>query len=1430
MVGERAVCFGGWRTRGLAFVAALLWCLVARGELPWSELTRPEGPAWVRAGEARYVRFDLDAIGRVLSGATPRVVLPRPEGGIAEFDVEDALIFEGGKSSRLGSCRAFVGRGVSHPLEALRLEITPRGLSAQVVAEGRAWYIDPASVGDGAQACVYRGEKLKRDLHAWACRQIETGFSPRGPGAPHTGESLRTIRMALAATGEYTAIQGGVAGVQGAIATLLNRLNGVYEPEVTARFVLIPGNDALIFTDELTDPYTNSSIFTMLGENQIAIDGAIGDAGYDLGHVLGTSNGGIANIAVVCQSGSKARGVTASPFAPTDAYSVYAFCHEVGHQLGALHTFNGVSGSCTAGQRSSAGAYEPGSGSTLMSYDGFCGSDNITGNLGSLYLHGDSLARIDGVLDGVGCLSVTPTGNSPPAIGPLTEVSLPVGTPFELRATASDADTDPVTLCWEQMDLGPASALGVGDTGVGPWIRSRPPASGGVRSIPRLDELSSGIPAIGESVPTVARVMHWRVTARDNRATGGGVTSADVTVNVVGTAGPFRVTSPNTGVSWVGPQTVTWDVASTDGAGIGVANVRILLSVDGGLTFPEVLAASVPNAGTASVVIPEIPTTRARVRVEAIGGVFFDVSDVDFGIPCNPPTNVAATSGECSGVTVTWDAIPGALGYTLWRGTTNDSGLAFQIASVSAAQHFDPTAVVNTNYFYWVKTLGIGCVSGFSASASGVRVPLTGTVQGVAAAGECAGVRVSWTAFPGATLHRVYRSASGSPIGATLVGGSPSTQFLDDSANSGETWNYFVRGVTPCGITGFGTSASGTRPGPPGPPSGVIATIGLCDGVHLTWDALASATGYEVLRSSTTEIADAVLIATPSAAAYDDVSATPDMVLHYWIRGVNACGEGGPSQKVGGSRSAAPAIVSPPQSVNACAGGDAVFTILVTGTGPITYRWFVNGSEVGGNSPTLTLSSVTTAMHAQGVRCEVSNLCGMVVSPEATLGVRVCGPALYVDSSAPPGGNGSGWASAFRGLRDALQYALTEATVSEIWVAEGTHVPGNARGDSFVPRGGLTILGGFPAGGGPLQSRDPALHPTILSGDLLSNDHEPGGESENAHHVLRISAAVILDGLTITRGYADAAGHDAGAGVLVEPAGVLTLRDSLVTHCTAGGPGGGVRVETGASCIIERSSIRKCRGGEGGGVSSSGVTTLTNCTLENNVAEAGVAPSGPTTGRGGAVFASPPGTAIAFCTIADNSAEHGGGVGGGGITLSRSILARNTAAGSGDDASDPVVSLGFNVLQSLGVAGLVPTDLEGASAGLGQFGYHGGATPVFALRLDSPAIDFVQTTPCLSSDQRGEPRPIDGDGDGALRCDAGAFEAPEPCVADFDDGSATGTRDGGVTVDDLIYYLQLFEVGDVAADVDDGSGTGQRDLGVTIDDLVYFISRFEGGC
>lgn len=68
------------------------------------------------------------------------------------------------------------------------------------------------------------------------------------------------------------------------------------------------------------------------------------------------------------------------------------------------------------------------------------------------------------------------------------------------------------------------------------------------------------------------------------------------------------------------------------------------------------------------------------------------------------------------------------------------------------------------------------------------------------------------------------------------------------------------------------------------------------------------------------------------------------------------------------------------------------------------------------------------------------------------------------------------------------------------------------------------------------------------------------------------------------------------------------------------------------------------------------------------------------------------------------------------------------------------------------------------------------------------------------------------------------------CIADVDDGSGTGARDGGVGIEDLIYYLTQYETGSLPADVDDGNGSGFPDGGVGIEDLLFYLTRYDSGC
>ncbi len=346
-----------------------------------------------------------------------------------------------------------------------------------------------------------------------------------------------------------------------------------------------------------------------------------------------------------------------------DPFAIDYVAHEMGHQWGSNHTFNGAVDNCSGGNRSASNAYEPGSGITIMAYAGICGSQDLAPNSIDTF-HVRSLEVIKAFSqDGNGntCAAPTPTGNTPPTVTGPGNFTIPKGTPFALTATASDVNGDSITYDWQEYDLG-ASTNAVPNTdasgGARPIFRPYLPTVSGTRTFPSLQYIlnNANVPPAttggfltGELLPAISRTMNFQVVARDNRANGGGINTATSVVTVVAASGPFVVTAPNTAVSVAGNSslTVTWNVAGTTAAPVSAANVKISLSTDGGLTFPTVLLASTPNDGSQAVTVPNTPTTTARIKVEAVGNIFFDITDANFTITPGPvagPLDVDAST------------------------------------------------------------------------------------------------------------------------------------------------------------------------------------------------------------------------------------------------------------------------------------------------------------------------------------------------------------------------------------------------------------------------------------------------------------------------------------------------------------------------------------------------------------------------------------------------------------------------------------------------------------------------------------------------------------------------------------------------------------------------------------------------------------------
>ncbi|HND89397.1 MAG TPA: M12 family metallo-peptidase, partial [Saprospiraceae bacterium] len=534
----------------------------------------------------------------------------------------------------------------------------------------------------------------------------------------------------------------------------------------------------------------------------------------------------------VCNSSNKAKGVTGSGQPIGDAFDIDYVAHEMGHQFGGPHTFNGTLGSC-AGNGNAPTAVEPGSGTTIMAYAGICGANNVQSNSND-YFHASSLQSIGTYITtgaGNGCAVKTVTGNNAPTVNAGPDYNLPKSTPFYLTATANDIDGDTLSYCWEQMDAG-SGTLPPASTNVnGPMFRSFSPTAGPTRYFPRLSDLNANTNYAWEELPSVARTMRFRVTVRDNNFGSGCTKEDDMVVTISATAGPFQVTVPNTNVLWtVGEtQTVTWNVASTDVAPISCGRVRILLSNNGGLSYPFVLAADVPNTGTADVLVPNINSSLCRVKVESIGNIFYDISNVNFRIqqPTSPTFLLATATNTLQACTGDTAYLP--LSVTGLLGFNSPVQLSASGGPAGASLTFTPNPVTPTGG----ATLAIGGLTPdmlgsytLTLSAEGSGITRTASVALTVKAGRPASApallspadgqtalggsfALDWAALPLASTYHVQLATSPSFEANTLISNTDvNADSLQMSNLPPGVYYWRVSGGNDCGNSGYAPTAA----------------------------------------------------------------------------------------------------------------------------------------------------------------------------------------------------------------------------------------------------------------------------------------------------------------------------------------------------------------------------------------------------------------------------------------------------------------------------------------------------------------------------------------------------------------------------------------------------------------------------------------------
>jgi chitodextrinase len=615
--------------------------------------------------------------------------------------------------------KSYVGNGIDNPTSSIYFSTSPLGIQTMAIsADKSAVFIEPYTK-DLSAYVVYKKSDKVASLSKFECtiianakKDLKNNSLLNRPNADDG--NLRTFRLAQSVTGEYTTYFGGTKALAlAAINNTMTRVNGVFEKDFGVHMNLIANNDLLIYTTASTDPYSASaSKANWNQELQTNLTNVIGSANYDVGHLYGGDGGGgnAGCIGCVCKNPTasvplgKGSGYT-SPndgIPQGDNFDIDYVAHELGHQFGGNHTF-------TQSNEGSGAQMEPGSGSTIMGYAGITSLDVQPHS--DPFFHAISIQQITNYVKTTTCQTTTLTGNAVPTASAGLDYTIPKSTPFMLTGAGTDANGDLLTYDWEQMDNGTTAAAPSATKTTGPNFRSYSPSASTVRYFPKMSSVLTGATTTAgteltvEALSSVARTLNFRLTVRDNHAGGPANNSDDAIITVNATAGPFTVSAPNTAVSYVGgsSQTITWNVAGTTANGVNTANVDILLSTDGGATFPVTLLAATPNDGTQAATIPNTAGTLNRIMVKGTNHIFFDVSNTNFTITAgstdvvapSAPTTLAASGTTQTTTNLSWTASTdnvAVTGYDVYQGTTlkaTVTGTTYGVTGLTASTTYN---------------------------------------------------------------------------------------------------------------------------------------------------------------------------------------------------------------------------------------------------------------------------------------------------------------------------------------------------------------------------------------------------------------------------------------------------------------------------------------------------------------------------------------------------------------------------------------------------------------------------------------------------------------------------------------------------------------------------------------------------------------------
>ena len=786
------------------------------------------------------------------------ISLPNADGGIEEFEVYEASNFESDLQAQFPEIRAYSGKGVNDKYATLKISISPQGIQTMIFRADKENEFIEAYSQDHTVYAVFKSQREIGKL-AWTCSTNDTEMVSKvaakvsNLASKSSAGELKTMRLAQSCNGEYANYFGATSAAQVALVlaafnTTLTRCNGVYEKDLALHLNLVASTTNVIFYSTTTDPYTTMANWNAQLQNTLSsrLTGvgtslAANNAAYDIGHMFGASGGGgnAGCIGCVCRNDTssttdlnKGAGITSpgSGGPVGDNFDIDYVVHEIGHQLGANHTFSNSN-------EGSGVNKEVGSGVTIMGYAGITGQDVAAHSIDSY--HEASIEQIQVNLATKTCPITTSLAgtNATPVVNPVANYIIPISTPFVLTGSATDANpTDALTYSWEQNDdggasTGAASSASITKT-VGPNFISWSPTASPSRYFPKLSsvvansattaQVGGDAGMLSEALSSVARTLNFRLTVRDNcpySSTApikvGQTAYTDMKVDVTAAAGPFVVNAPNTAVSWVvgTNQTVTWTVAGTTANGVNSAYVDIFLSMDGGYTYPIQLASKVPNDGSEIITVPNNVGTTNRIMVKGYKHIFFDISNANFSITAPTSSFAIAYNGtpeqqfkeSCAGgggltYTVPYTTYAGFSGTTNFTITGAPAGATVALNPTSASANTTITlSISNTSSSpAGLNSMVLTATSGTTSKTVPLYLQLYGAFSTMSltspanlAVGQPNSLNLSWAADANATMYDVQVATDAAFTNIVSSGTVTTNSYAVSGLN--DVTNYFWR-------------------------------------------------------------------------------------------------------------------------------------------------------------------------------------------------------------------------------------------------------------------------------------------------------------------------------------------------------------------------------------------------------------------------------------------------------------------------------------------------------------------------------------------------------------------------------------------------------------------------------------------------------------